>query len=485
MAQIKDQNNIRYTIDNFYKELSGVCISKPSVVFDCSKATQVKGFSLNTNQPAGTKIFVAFNTGSGWGNLSSSGTLSVFSQSEPDFDTLERFANTPDQLKAISSVPDFVGKSVRFAVGLYSPDPDNSIPSFSCSIKCTTGSQLLSVSDTSPEFELSENSQISGIEITPNSSGNASVNVTGRVRSNGSWSPWQSVQSLAGLSADAVQLQAVYSVQALNSGSAAISQAKIIYTNNSGKISGMASGEIVSLTEDWYMNVRQCRLTLKHQPLESANIRAFVAFRQQPAVILGENLGIGTGTRKTFQLKNVKGLKYDTVRVYYDGVRVYSGYEVNCEVGRVTCSAPDGAVVTCDYEHNWENELWHEMTLTQRQSLLDYDTSEFRFLLPKDNVSRSICAVKISLDMASGHINNEVLGLGTGKTQTYQLAHQVRDGRLTLTANSNAISNKNWRILDDAHFVKITAPLGQTIRASYDWISNSPLIWQFAAVFSE
>lgn len=201
-------------------------------------------------------------------------------------------------------------------------------------------------------------------------------------------------------------------------------------------------------------------------------------------MIQNEQLGIGSGKRATYQMKNYHGLKYDTVRLYFDNERVLGDFEINSEVGRITCNAPSGVIITCDYESGWENETWHEMSLSSRESLEDYDISEFRFSRD-DSDYRSVCAVRIELIPHSGSTVKESIGKGTGKTQTYRLNHKVKDGVITIYANNTAMSKNSYALLDDPQFISIACSNGSAITASYSWISEPVYVYQAAAVFSE
>jgi len=197
----------------------------------------------------------------------------------------------------------------------------------------------------------------------------------------------------------------------------------------------------------------------------------------------GETLGIGSGGRKTFQLAHTGGIKYDSFKLYYDNIQVFDTFELNCEVGRVTCEAPEGVIVSCDYAYGWDYEQWHQMTLTSRYAMEDYDQSEFRYS-QTDN-TKSMAAIKIVLGMTSGHITGEVIGNGAGTARSYKLSHRILDGKISLTANNATVNSKNWLLLDDPQYVSVAAGSGQVIRATYDWISESPVVYQFAAVFAE
>ena len=199
--------------------------------------------------------------------------------------------------------------------------------------------------------------------------------------------------------------------------------------------------------------------------------------------VRGETLGVGSGGRKTFQLAHVDGLKYDSLKLYYDNAQVFTDYEFNTEVGRVTCSAPSGVLVSCDYDYGWDKEEWHEMSLDSRWSMDGYDRSEYKFSL--DSNTKSAAAIKLQLIMSSGHINNEQLGTGAGTAKSFKLSHIINDGKISVTANNVLLSSKFWTVLDDPQYISVAAPAGQIIRASYDWVSEPPTVYQFSAVFSE
>jgi len=85
--------------------------------------------------------------------------------------------------------------------------------------------------------------------------------------------------------------------------------------------------------------------------------------------------------------------------------------------------------------------------------------------------------------MTEGKITNENLGKGTGISQTYKLTHHVKDGAIKIYSNGSALSTKNWYLLEDTQYVRISATNGASITASYDWISESPEVYQIAAVY--
>lgn len=483
MANITTQNNIRYCIDTLNTDSQGVFISG-SFALSCENATACNGFNLDYNMPANSFLYFLFLISGAWVRLNTSGQAENISSATPDFDLLKEKGNTPAELLALSSIPAFVGQNIGVAVGLLSTDPDNSIPKIKLSVKCVTDSQILKTSKFSPVYNFA-NAQALKFNTPSEISGTGAVTLYAQVKDkSGNLSEWLPAENFSGSVISYLQFRADYSVSAINaSSSACLSSAQIIYSLGNSITNGKTSCEIISHTENWYMNIRSCRLTVKHEPLDLSKIRAFVALRKAPAIIRGESLGIGTGTKKTFALAHPDGVKYDSVRLYFDNVRQYADFEINSQVGRVTCNAPDGVIITCDYEYGWDNEDWQEMNLQHLLSFMDYDQSEFAITLP-DN-SLSVCAIKISMETQSGNITRENIGKGTGKTQTYKLSRKVDYGEFTIYQNNVALSPKNYFLHDDTQFISISAAVNSTLTASYKWISDTPIIHQFAAVFSE
>lgn len=487
MANITSQNNIRYNIDQLNPSSTGVITTKGNAV-NLTQASTVSKIIINGTQPASCSRYFAFKVNNSWGKLSTSGTFTAFSSQTLTYDYLAANGNTPAQLTALTSIPALAGKTFDIAIALGSDDPiNNGVPTCSLSFSCVSNSQVLTTTQTSPEYALGSQSQIISLTAETTQSSGGSVNVQARItRPDGTVSDWGALNSFSGQKASAVQFRGAYTASTVGTSQAKIESANILYSDGTAIMNGANSGDLITLTQDWYMPVNNCRLTVKHAPLEDARIDASIALRSSPVQILRENIGVGTGARKMYQLAHTTGLKYDTLRLYYDNVQVFSEYEFNCEAGRVTCEAPEGVIITADYEYGWSNEVWEPMTLSSRLSMDGYDQSEYRYSMPdSEKGNKSVSALKLSMSVESGHITNEKLGTSTGKTQSFRLTRRINDGSITLTANGAAIPAKNWKLLDDPRHVAVTAAYGQTIRASYDWISDTPTVYEFYAVYSE
>ena len=484
MAHITEQNNIRWNIDTLSSRLTGVLASNSSSSVNLARASRVTGITVSGSQPSGTARYFAFRIGTQWGKLTADGNFQAFSTNSAAFENLEAYGNTAASLTALTNIPALAGKSFGIAIALSADDPVNAVPTASLAFKCASDSQQLVTTEYSPVYPLGETGQVVG--YTPDiavSSGGSITTQAQITKDDGTLTGWADPQALVGTRGKSIQFKAEYKAAAVGVSSARINSIQVVYATGKSVVSGTSSGEIITQTVDWYMPIHSCRLTVHHAPLVNSQIKAFVTFRSQVQQVRGETLGVGTGGRKTFQLAHPGGLKYDSLKIYYDNVQVFTDYEFNTEVGRVTCTAPEGVIISCDYSYGWDLEQWLEMPLDSRWQMDSYDRSEYRLSVSEN--SKSAAAVKLQLIMSGGHINNEQLGTASGNAKSFKLSHIINNGNVSVTANNSPLSSKYWTVLDDPQYISVAAGAGQTIRASYDWVSESPVIYQLSAVFAK
>ena len=484
MSVITSQQPIRFCIDALSPKSTGVVQSLDSYPVNLARAQKVTGITVSGSQPSGTHRYIAFKISGLWGRLTSSGTFSAFTENSCTFENLEEFGNTPEDLAALTNIPALAGKTFGVAIGLSSDNPDNSLPACALAFKCKNDTQQLTAAEYSPVYQLGDNAQLIALNADTEAYSGGSVNVLGNaVLADGTSTGWVALENLSGLKAQSIQLRGDYKAQTAGVSTAKINSASILYSTGGAVISDASDGEILTLTQDWYMPVKHCRLTVRHCPLTHSEIKAYAAFRDPPQHIKSEQLGVGSGARKTFQLAHTQGIKYDSFTLYYDSQSIYSDYELNCEAGRVTCNAPEGVIVSCDYEYGWSSEDWHEMAFSSRLSYEDYDQTEYRFT--DESGTKSVAALRIVMKMSSGSISNELLGAGTGTARSYKLSRRVKDGVISVKAGAQTLAAKNWTLSDNGEFITAAAGSGTKLYASYDWISETPKVYQFAAVFSQ
>jgi hypothetical protein len=472
MANITQQEPIRWQIDQASSDASGE-IYVPGGL-DCTTATSVDGLTVTGAEPSGTARKIGFTVDGALYKLDADGSLISIT-------SVEDGGNTAAELAAIESIPAFAGKSVGVTAWLWAEDPDGEMPTMKVAATGRVSSQQTVKVEESPVYALGGGAQIIRLDAGAATSNGGSALVEARVDGGA----WGALQSFAGLPASTVQFRATLTAPDIGVSSASVSSASALYRTGSGLVAGVGDAEIVSVTRDWHIGVRECRMNVRHKKIADSAQKAFVSFRDTPQVATGEQIGTGTGETGTYQLAHAAGIKYDSVRLYYDGARVYSGYEVNTAVGRVTCAAPSGALITADYEHGWAPEAWEEMTRNGTTPALDYDTTEYKYALPYDAEPKSVCTVKIVLEVTDGHADGEAIGTGAGVERTYALARSVKDGGITVRADGSPLPASAWALSADARAVRIAAQAGAALTADYDWISETPEVTQFIAVFAE
>ncbi len=479
---VNGTNNGRYYVhDTLNNLIYGTLITKSGSEINCSNADTIKSFNLYYSQPTGTFIFLVFNTGGQWFKLDASGNAVNISSDIPSYNTLAELGNTVAQLKALTNIPAFTKEKVRVIVGLGAVDSASSFPKIKFTLNGYINEQLTQHIEYSPEYELGENSVITNISHDATTSNGGTISVKAQaLLPDDTLSGWLNLSEVQGMAAKNIQLRATFNAPTVGTSSAILNQAAITYYNSQyAAVEG--KGEIITLSQDWYMNISDCRVNVRHSPLERSTMKVFAAFRNSPVFIHSEQLGIGSGDRKTFQLSHTNGIKYDSVKVFYDGVQIFSGWEFNGEVGRITCTAQSGVIVSCSYEYGWDSETWNELSLVKQISLEDYDESEYR--IDTNNSGCSVGAIKIALSTTSGSVTGEALGNGTGSAKTYKLKFKASNTPAIYSAGTT-LDRKNYRLLDDPQYIRIAAPAGKSLTANYNWRSETPKIYQFTAVFS-
>ena len=483
---ISAQDNRIFTLDTLSHVSYGVIISKPDNGIDCRNADKVNKLIITADQPSGTGIFFAFNTGDDWFRIANDGSAFYISHDTPDFEALRTNGNTVSQLNAITNIPAFVKSLVRVAVAVSSSDPDNSVPSVKISADCSVSSQTLYYTEYSPVYDLGDNAVISELLFDTVKASGGTVDVSAKIiRPDDSESSWLTPEQIRGSQAEAVQVKAVYYAPTPGVSSAKISQLYINYYRNSSAVPS-ATGRIYSLTQDWYMNIKSARVNIRHSALEESTMKVYAAFRKSPGHVVKENLGVSTGERKTFQLSHTGGILFDSVKIFADNQQLFTGYDINGESARVTVTAPEGCIITVSYDYGYEREIWREMTLTSRVSLDDYDMSEYRL---DTEGGFSLSAFMIETSGTSGHYHSQTLGLGTGYPKTYKLLHRaVKTPYVAYgdeTHNTASLDPKNYALLEDTRLFRVAAPAGVYIRCNYDWQSEPVRIYQVTASYTD
>ncbi|MDR1979789.1 MAG: hypothetical protein LBQ42_13720 [Synergistaceae bacterium] len=487
MANITTIEPIRYGQHALTSDASGLIIIPPTYGLDYSLATTINGFTIAGEAPENTSRAVAFLLSETWVKLNSDGSTAALPTQKLTVDSLLAEGNAPEDLPAVTSVPSFTGQRIGLAYALWAEDPEGDMPSVSVVGNAISNQTVLTQVEASPTFTI--NGVLKVVDTRTDTTGGGSVLTEARTSADGgsTWTEWGDPEELIGTDVGSMQLRATLTVVTPNSDAAAISSAALTYTpDGASSTSEIGTVSVVSLTEDWHDDLSVCNLTLYHQPLVNASIRAYVAFRNETTYATREVVGTGTGAPQAYTFVHQGGIKLDTVQAYVDGVQVYN-FTADTAAGTITLTAAAGSLVSVNYEYGWESEDWRQMTLSEnRQSVNGQEQSRFVYSIPPEQLAnQTVATVKIELETKEDSVTNETVGVGTGSAKSYRLSHYVKDQSIALFANGINIQTGNWFISDvDAQVVTVLAPQGTTITANYNWISETPVIYKYIAIFA-
>ena len=302
------------------------------------------------------------------------------------------------------------------------------------------------------------------------------MDITARIKSNGEWSEYMSLNAVQMKQASAIQLKAVYTVQNTDGSDSAKITSVVIKYNTAGAVTSNSTTEIVTVTQKFTNDLTYVHAYCKHKELIDAKINAYCSIRKQPQKRVQYQVGNGTGALKTYTLPD-SGVNQDTLAVYVDG-KFISDFGYNTETSEITLTADKDAVVSASYEYGWEMSDWLPMEQggSQINDSGNY-TTEYTYTIPSHDGAFTVTAVKFELARPEGHVDNETIGTGTGRRQMIRLPHIAR--------KETIVCNGKWSYDYDNQRLTIIAPENEPIVISYDWIAESPKVYSIAAGWAD
>ena len=445
--------------------------------------SRVTGFNIAGIEPANTSRHVAFKVDDVWNKLTiSSGTasLTALETQEITADSLIAEGNTVAELQSVTDCTPFVGKLVYPAVALYADSSAEVMPTFGMTVNALidTTVNVYSFTDYSQEYAISDGDDVSIISLVAETElkGNGRVDITARIKSNGEWSEYMSLNAVQMKQASAIQLKAVYTVSNTDGSDSAKISSVVIKYNTAGAVTSTSTTEIVTVTQKFTNDLTYVHAYCKHKELIDAKINAYCSIRKQPQKRVQYQVGNGTGALKTYTLPD-SGINQDTLAVYVDG-KFISDFGYNTETSEITLTADKDAVVSASYEYGWEMSDWlpMEQGASQINDSGNY-TTEYTYTIPSHDGIFTVTAVKFELARPEGHVDNETIGTGTGRRQMIRLPHIAR--------KETIVCNGKWSYDYDNQRLTIIAPENEPIVISYDWIAESPKVYSIAAGWAD
>lgn len=469
-----------YVLPNKYIQLSkqGLLVSnEPLNLLD---KTSVNGFSIEGIEPSNTTRKIAFRVDDVWNRIGTDGALVPLSTQEITADSIKNEGNTVAELSALTTVSGMAGKLVYPAVALHASEEATVMPTFGMTVNALIDTivNVYSFTDYSQEYAISDGEDVPVVSVVAEveTKGNGTVAITARIKQNGEWSEYMSLNAVQMKRASAIQLKAVYTVQNTDGSDSAKISGVVIKYNTAGAVTSNATTEIVTVTQKFTNDLTYVHAYCKHKELIDAEINAYCSIRKQPQKRVQYQVGNGTGALKTYTLPD-SGLNQDTLAVYVDG-KFISDFGYNTETSEITLTADKDAVVSASYEYGWEMSDWlpMEQGASQINDSGNY-TTEYTYTIPSHDGIFTVTAVKFELARPEGHVDNETIGTGTGRRQMIRLPHIAR--------KETIVCNGKWSYDYDNQRLTIIAPENEPIVISYDWIAESPKVYSIAAGWAD
>ena len=445
--------------------------------------SRVTGFNIAGIEPANTSRHVAFKVDGVWNKLTiSSGTasLTALETQEITADSITAEGNTVAELQSVTDCTPFVGKLVYPAVALYADSSAEVMPTFGMTVNALidTTVNVYEYVDYSQEYTISESDDVNLISLvaTPAIKGNGKVNVTARIKTAGEWTNYMPLSELKNKQATAIQLKAEYSVLHLDGSDSAKLESVVIKYSTSQAITTNEVTELVTITQKFTNDLLYVHAYCKHDKLIDSKINAYCSIRKKPLEREMYQFGNGTGSLETYTLPD-SGIDHKTLKIFADGTQVYE-FDYNTGNRQLKISATDGSVLSASYEYGWEPSQWYKMEQgeTHINKSGEY-TTEYTYVVPAHNGTLNVSAVKFELKRISGTVNNERIGIGTGKSQIIKLKHKA--------LKETIICNGKWSYDYDKQLLTIIAPDNEDIIITYSWIGEQITIHSIAAGWAD
>lgn len=475
----------------FLTEFKSLITSKtPINLLDKSK---VKGFTIAGIQPTNTNRKVAFKVDNKWNKLTTEGALSPLPTQAITSDSVLAEGNTVTELTALTNVPSLVGKLVYPAFALYADSNATVMPTIGMTVKAEidTTVDVYTKTDYSQEFVLhnSRDVLVKSISVDSNIKGNGKVTLKARyatfdetaITEEGAeqtekWSDYVDFLSVINVKCHKLQIKADYQVSITDgSDSATLNDVIITYAKD---VVAKADGttDLVTLTEKFTNDLTYVHAYIKHKELIDADLKAYVRLQKTPKKAEFKLIGYGIGARKTYKVTD-KGINQDSLMVYVNGKAVYD-FDFNTETSEITLVADVDVPINATYEFGWElfNYVEMQKDVSQINDSGAY-TTEYSYTVPTHKDEYTVTAIKYELLRPEGHVDNDVIGVGTGKRQIIQLPHYAR--KETISCNGK------WSYDYDSKRLTVIAPKGDNIVISYDWIAESPQVYGVMAGWAD
>ena len=463
---------------------------------NCAEMSVVKGIEITSTEPTGTTVryvtkvddgtWKKFNpTSNAWENVATQVLTAASVLSE---------GNTKAELQALTStlLATFAGNKINFGVAMSADETAADVPSIEKIVingqTSSTVTQTIVASDVIQMAATSGCVEISTIEVEKTELNGGIVTVQASTQdASEAWSDYVGYETLLttpATAARAIKFRAILNAPTPGTSQATITSVAIKHRTDNIAVFAEGEGICVTQTYNFAANMTRAHLMVKHPIVADTEVKAYITLRAQPISVKDEVLGTGTGAQQTVTLKHTSKLASHNFKLCFDGIAQTSGYAFSSTDGKVTYTAPVGAVVTVDYTYNWDKETFvemsHDATYADKSdnNLVD---DQFNYTKVADtDPSGDVSAIKVTLNQLKGTVTGEVLGTGTGSLQSFKLAHNAKSESITVTPAAAV-----WTYKESTKTLFVTAANGAEIKASYKWVAETNYLESVACIWNK
>ena len=487
--------------DKYYAGLKNVAgnllgMASPAEAVTIPEGTQVTGVVVSGEEPAGTKRRVLFKVGDTWNRLDVAGGTASLSpcmtdgasavalpDAGADAAYILAHGNTAEELSSVTAVPGFSGQSVLPRVALFAPAGAQVGPRLGLSLKMQRSTDTYVQQTESQEYALKGMRVVRATVAVEEESG-GKVEVRALVRTGDAWSRELSLDELKGQTGDALKFRVTYTATTIGVSKAHL--ARITVRLRGVVQAGATGGEgvLVTKTQSFDTGMMYSRLYVKHAALRDARISADVMFRETPKRREMYKIAEGTGEAQTVKLSDT-GIDFSSLRLFANDETIAS-FDFNSMENTVSFSAPSLCTVFASYAYEVEPEVWQPMQAQETQPYTNargYASTSFAHEVT--GTAKGYSAVRIRLEKPEGKVEDALLGVGTGRLQTFFLPHDAKTDTIQLKNGPDRIEARNWSYDAEHRMLQVIALKDREVTASYEFTAENPKVYGMVAAWNQ
>lgn len=487
--------------DKYYAGLKNVAgnllgMASPAEAVTIPEGTQVTGVVVSGEEPAGTKRRVLFKVGDTWNRLDVAGGTASLSpcmtdgasavalpDAGADAAYILAHGNTAEELSSVTAVPGFSGQSVLPRVALFAPAGAQVGPRLGLSLKMQRSTDTYVQQTESQEYALKGMRVVRATVAVEEESG-GKVEVRALVRTGDAWSRELSLDELKGQTGDALKFRVTYTATTIGVSKAHL--ARITVRLRGVVQAGATGGEgvLVTKTQSFDTGMMYSRLYVKHAALRDARISADVMFRETPKRREMYKIAEGTGEAQTVKLSDT-GIDFSSLRLFANDETIAS-FDFNSMENTVSFLAPSLCTVFASYAYEVEPEVWQPMQAQETQPYTNtrgYASTSFAHEVT--GTAKGYSAVRIRLEKPEGKVEDALLGVGTGRLQTFFLPHDAKTDTIQLKNGPDRVEARNWSYDAEHRMLQVIALKDREVTASYEFTAENPKVYGMVAAWNQ